>query len=43
MKKALQVQLGKKREMEARMSKDELIRECKGRNLPTDGLLKPTN
>ena len=23
------------------MSKDDLIRECKGRNLPTDGLLKP--
>ena len=24
------------------MSKQELIRECKGRHLPTDGLLKPT-
>ena len=23
------------------MSKDDLIRECKGQNLPTDGLLKP--
>ena len=23
------------------MSKDDMIRECKGRNLPTDGLLKP--
>ena len=23
------------------MSKDDMIRECKGQNLPTDGLLKP--
>jgi len=24
-----------------RMSKDDMIRECKGQNLPKDGLLKP--
>ena len=43
MEKSLQVQLDKKREKEVHMSYDEFIRECKGRNLPTDGLLKPTN